>query len=295
MVKSTREKALVSIAFMAPALFLFCVLFIYPIISGFAYSFTNWDGLETNPRFVGFKNYLDFFHEQNALDALRRTLLSTVIIVLVQNGIALLVAAILDGNIRGAGFFKTVYYFPAILSSVIVGYLWTFILDPLNGLLAGIQISLGGPSLAVNFLGDPRLALYAVCGVLIWQYFGYSMVIYLSGLQTVPVEHVEAADMDGASAWQKFWRIKFPLIAPAFTINMVISVIGALKVFDHIYVLTKGGPGRATETLTFLIYREAFGANRMGYGSAVSIILLVMIMILATIEMKLLQKRELEG
>lgn len=290
------KQYLVSISFIAPAFVLFFILFLYPVVAGFTYGFTNWDGLSAHPEFTGLKNFKEFFTDPDAVNALGRTLWSTIVIVIVQNGIGLFMASILDSNIKRKDFFKTIYFMPAILSSVIVGYLWTFIFDPLNGVVASALNLMGTNSLSgADWLGDPKIALYSVMAVLIWQYFGYSMVIYLSGLQSIPVEYYEASDIDGANSWRKFWHVKFPLIAPAFTINMVLSVIGALKIFDHIFVLTKGGPGRATETLTVLIYKEAFGANRMGYGAAASMILLSVIMIVALIQLKLLQSRELEG
>lgn len=292
-----KSKAIiVSIGFMLPALLLFSVFFVYPVIRGFMYSVTDWDGLSNSFKYVGLSNFKEFFSSPNALEALKRTCWFALLIVILQNTIALFLATILDGKLKGRNFFKTVFFIPVVLSSVVVGYLWSFILDPQGGFLTGLFSSLNFPGLAkVNWLGDPRIALYGVIGVLLWQYFGYSMVIYLSGLESIPVEYYEAGEIDGANSWNQFWHIKFPLVAPAITINMTLSLIGALKLFDHIFVLTRGGPGRATETLTILIFREAFGVYRMGYGAALSILLFIFVSIISIIQLKFLQSRELEG
>jgi len=291
-----KKNYLISIGFILPAFLVFSILLIYPIIHGFFFSFTNWDGISHDFKFVGLNNFAEIFSDQNALNALLRTLWFTFLIVIIQNGIALFLATVLDGNLKGRNFFKTVFFTPVILSPVVVGYLWSFIFDPQGGALTGIFSSIGLDNLAsINWLGDDKFALYSVIAVLLWQYFGYSMVIYLSGLQSIPIEYYKASDIDGANSWQKFKHIKFPLVAPALTINMILSIIGALKLFDHIFVLTRGGPGRATETLSILIYRESFGISRMGYGAALSIILLIFIMCISMVQLKILQSRELEG
>jgi len=290
------KQYLISLFFIFPALLIFSVLFLYPLFRGFLFSFTDWNGLGNSYNFIGIDNFKEFFADENALDALVRTLWFALLIVVIQNVLALFLANVLDGKVKGGLFFKAVFFIPAILSPVVVGYLWSFIFDPQGGVLASLFKALHMPGAAsVNWLGDDKLALYSVIFVLIWQYFGYSMVIYLSGLQSISPTFYEAGEIDGASAWEKFWHIKFPLIAPSFTISMILSVIGALKLFDHIYVLTRGGPGRATETLTVLIYREAFGIGRMGYGAAVSILLFVFVLLILLVQLKVLQSRELVG
>ncbi len=281
--------------FIAPAFLIFCVFFAAPFVSGFFYSFTSWGGL-TERTWIGLQNFVEFFTNRNAYAALLRTLWLTFLVVLVQNAVALFFAVLLDRDFRGRNLFKVIFFIPTIMSSIVVGYMWSFILDPFNGAFNKIFGLLGIGSLAkLNLLGDPRLALYTIMMTLVWQYFGYNMVIYLAGLSGVPAEIREAGFIDGTSAWQSFRYVTFPLIAQAVTVNILISVIGALKIFDHIFVMTGGGPGRATESLTLLIYREGFGASRWGFGTAASTVLFLIVLAISLVLLRYLRGREIQA
>jgi raffinose/stachyose/melibiose transport system permease protein len=280
---------------MAPAFLIFVAFYAAPFISGFFYSFTSWSGL-TDMKFVGLQNFKEFFTNRNAYSALLRTLWLTFLVVLIQNAVALLFAVILDRNLKGKNFLKAIFFIPTIMSPIVVGYMWSFIFDPFNGALTKIFSLAGLTSLAkLNLLGDPHFALYTIIMTLVWQYFGYNMVIYLAVLAGVPTEIKEAGYIDGTSAWQSFRFVTFPMIAQALTVNILISVIGALKIFDHIYVMTGGGPGRATESLTLLIYREGFGASRWGFGTAASTVLFLIVLAISLLLLRYLRGREIQG
>ncbi len=290
------RKYMVSSMFLLPAVFIFTAFLIFPLINAFIYSFTDWDGIRKNITFVGFKNYLEFFTEKDAIAALGRTLLLTAYVVVIQNFIALFFAELLDRNIKGKNFFQSVFYLPAVLSTVVVAYLWNFIYEPSDGVIYNIANALNLDFIAsVRWLADPKIALFSVGNVMVWQFFGYSMVIYIAGMQTISESYYEASAIDGANPWQVFRYVKFPLLAPVFTINLIISLIGALKQFEHLFLMTQGGPGRTTETMTILIFNQAFGINRMGYGTALSMILLAIILLFSLLQLKVLQGREVDA
>jgi raffinose/stachyose/melibiose transport system permease protein len=278
--------------FMAPAVAVFAVFFVVPFLSGFYYSFTSWSGLG-RAKFVGWRNFKEFFTNANAFAALWRTLWMAAVVVVIQNAVALLFAVILDRDVKGKGFYKVIFFIPTVMSSIVVGYMWSFLFDPMNGAFNRLFGAVGWTALSkVNFLGDPRLAPWAVIFTLVWQYFGYNMVIYIAGLTSVPQEIKEAGVIDGTSGWQSFRHVTFPLIAQSLTVNVLVSIIGALKVFDHIFIMTGGGPGRATESLTLLVYKEGFGASRWGYGTAASTILFFIVLVISLILLRYLRKRE---
>ncbi|OQY34766.1 MAG: hypothetical protein B6241_03545 [Spirochaetaceae bacterium 4572_59] len=280
--------------YILPALFVFSVFFLLPFFSGLYVGLTSWTGLG-KMKFVGLRNFIDFFTNPNAYAALGRTLWLTLIVVIIQNTFALFLAIILDRDMKGSNFFKSIFFIPSIISPVVVGYMWSFILDPARGIFASFRGLVGIENMGmINLLGNTSTAMYTIIFILLWQYIGYSMVIYIAGLSNIPKELVEASVIDGANSWQVFLHITFPLIAQALTINVLLSVIGALKIFDHVFVLTKGGPGRATEVLTLTIYNEGFGASRLGYGTAASMVLFVLILIVSLVMLKYLKKREVK-
>jgi len=294
-VESKKNLYAQSILFLLPALILFFLFVVYPILGSIRYSFTEWNGISQQVKAVGLANYIEFFHEKNALAALKRTFLLAVYVVVIQNAVGLLVAELLDHNIRGKKWFRAIYFAPGMLSTIIVAYLWNFIYSPMNGVLENLFSALGLERLAaVKWLADPDLVLYSIGNAMIWQSFGFSMLLYIAGMQSISDEYYEAARLDGASAWEVFRHVKFPLLAPVFTINIVLSVMGALKQFDHIFLMTGGGPGKASQTMTVLIFDQSFGVHRFGYGTALSVILIAIILVLSLVQLRLLQAREVE-
>jgi raffinose/stachyose/melibiose transport system permease protein len=213
--------------------------------------------------------------------------------VIVQNTIGLLLALGVHTLIRTRHVLRTVFFAPAVLSPVVLAFLWKYMFNPapdagLNALLG----FLGLDFLQQNWLGDPSVALWAIAITVIWQFTGYSMVIFLAALQSIPAELEEAAALDGAGRFQRFRHVIFPLIAPAVTINLTLSTIGGLKIFDQVFAITNGGPGYATETLSTLIYKQAFVFGQYGYSTAVALVLTLLVASLALLQLRYLQSRE---
>jgi len=283
----------ISLVFIMPAFTVFFIFLLWPVLKAVQYSFTDWNGISRVKQFIGLKNYIEFFTTENSYAAIGRTFLLAGYVVVIQNAIALLFAEFLDSMKKGGGVYKIIFFAPSILSTIIVAFLWNYMYSPVDGVLKILftQFNLEGLA-AVRWLANPDIALFSIGNVMIWQFFGYTMVIYFSGMQSISHTYYEAAKIDGANGWHIFWNIKFPLIASVFTINIILSVIGALKQFEHIFLMTNGGPGRATETISILIYNQAFGISRMGYGTAVSMILLVIILFVSKILLTVLQARE---
>ncbi|HHW47134.1 MAG TPA: sugar ABC transporter permease [Clostridiaceae bacterium] len=281
------------IIFIAPALLIVSLFFIIPVIGGFIYSLTDWNGLDKTINFIGLENYKNLIlNNKRFYSALTHTLIFSFSITILQNCFGLILALVMDKNFKGRNFFRAVYYLPSVLSALVVSYAWSFILNPTMGALNVLFKKIGLNFLVQDWLGDAKLALFSIIFVVVWQYAGYSMVIYIAGLQNIPLEMYEASSIDGVNAWQKFRYITFPLLAPAFTINILLTMISTLKTFDHIFVMTKGGPGYATEVISTLLYRESFTNNNMGYGSAISVILFALITSVSLITLKYLRRRE---
>jgi len=281
------------IIFIAPALLIVSLFFIVPVIGGFVYSLTDWNGLDKSINFIGLENYKNLIlNNKRFYSALTHTLIFSFCITILQNCFGLILALVMDKNFKGRNFFRAVYYLPSVLSALVVSYAWSFILNPTMGALNILLKKLGLNFLVQDWLGNSKLALFSVIFVVVWQYAGYSMVIYIAGLQNIPLEMYEASSIDGVNAWQRFRYITFPLLAPAVTINILLTMISTLKTFDHIFVMTKGGPGYATEVISTLLYRESFTNNNMGYGSAISVVLFALITSVSLITLKYLRRRE---
>ena len=292
-IKNFWNQHTISVVFILPAFTVFFVFLLWPVLNAVHYSFTDWNGISRVKQFIGLNNYIEFFTTQNSYAAIGRTFLLAGYVVVIQNTIALLFAEFLDSMKKGGNIFKIIFFAPSILSTIIVAFLWNYMYSPVDGVLKILftQFNLEGLA-AIRWLANPDIALFSIGNVMIWQFFGYTMVIYFGGMQSIPHTYYEAAKIDGANSWHIFWKIKFPLIASVFTINIILSVIGALKQFEHIFLMTNGGPGRATETISILIYNQAFGISRMGYGTAVSMVLLVIILFVSRIQLAVLQTRE---
>lgn len=279
----------VTFAFMLfPAVLLYCIFVVYPLLGGFYYSLTNWTGIDTHFDFVGLKNYVKVFTESRTLIPLRNTFVYAFITTTVVNVVALLIAVGLDAKLRFKNIMRALIYIPNVLSSLIVGYVWCFIFtEP----LADFGKMIGNDLLAYNILGS-KSSLYAISFVTIWQTAGWYMVVYLAGLQTIDQNLYEAAVMDGANAWKRFLHITIPGMVPAFTVNIVIAMLRTFKQFDLIFAMTGGGPGNASETVSILIYKESFTNYNAGYASAVGIVLFLIIVILSLIQLSLFRKAE---
>jgi raffinose/stachyose/melibiose transport system permease protein len=278
--------------FAAPALAIYALIVIYPSLAGAAYAFTDWSGIGA-AHWVGLDNFKQLFTDDQSFGSLVNTIKLTVFVVIVQNSIGLVLALGVHTLIKSRNVLRTVFFAPAVLSPIVLAFLWKYMFNPapdagLNALLG----FLGLDFLQQNWLGDPSVALWAIGITVIWQFTGYSMVIFLAALQGVPRELEEAAALDGAGRFQRFRHVIFPLLAPAVTINLTLSTIGGLKIFDQVFAITNGGPGYATETLSTLIYKQAFVFGEFGYSTAVALVLTLLVAAVALFQLRYLQSRE---
>src|SRR4051812_5820406 len=281
-----------AIWFAVPAMAIYALIVIYPSLSGAYYAFTSWSGIGAS-HWVGLQNFKNLFSDDQSSGALLNTIKLTVFIVIVQNGVGLALALGVHTRIKSRYVLRTILFAPAVLSPVVIAFLWKYMFNPqpnagINGLLGFFGLD----SLQQNWLGDPGVALWAIGLTVVWQFAGYSMVIFLAALQGIPQELEEAAALDGAGRVQRFWHVVLPLIAPAMTINLTLSTIGGLKLFDQVFAITNGGPGYASETLSTLIYKQAFVFGKCGYSTAVALVLALLVSGLALLQLRFLQSRE---
>lgn len=272
--------------FAVPALALYAVIVIVPTVRGGALSFTDWDGLSPVYQWIGAANFARIFSNPVSLQALVVTLVVAAGVTVFQNLGGLLLALGLNSRIKTRNVLRVMFFAPVVITPVVVAYLWQYLLTP-DGPINSLLSALGLGVLRQSWLGDPTLALVSVIGVIVWQNLGFSMVIYLAGLQSIPAELIEAAAVDGAGAWRRFASVVWPLLAPATTINLILTVIAGLKVFSEVYILTGGGPGTATQTLSALIYKAAFEFNQFGYSIALALVLAVIVAAVSALQFRL--------
>jgi raffinose/stachyose/melibiose transport system permease protein len=259
--------------------------------AGAWYAFTDWDGISPHAHYVGLQNFRQIFSDPSSRGALEHTLELAVAFVVVSNLIGLLLALGLQRTLKTRGILRALFFAPVVMSSLAVSYIWQFIFSysgPLNSFLGAIGLS----SLKHPWTGDPHWAIWTIFVVLVWQFAGLAMVMYLAGLEGIPEELGEASAVDGASTWRRFRRITLPLLAPAITVSVTLSTIYGLGVFDQVLALTGGGPVDASETLATQIYKQTFAFGRYGYGAAISLVLTVLITVLAVAQLVVLRARE---
>lgn len=274
-----------------PALLLFFAFHTYPALQGIFYAFTNWDGFSDSYGFVGFKNFINIFKDENVLNSYLFTFKYAIVTTILINVISLMIALGLNAKIRAKNFFRGVYFLPNILSVLIVGFIFNYLFSNVFPVWGE---KLGSDFLSQNILGNADWAWIGIVIVAVWQGIAYNTILYLAGLQTIPQDLYEASNLDGASRWREFWSITFPLLASFFTINMVLAMKGGLMVFDQIIALTGGGPGRSTQSIALLIYTGGFQGGEFAYQSANAVIYFIVIVVISALQLKFLQKREMD-
>jgi len=289
-----RKSTQVPWAFVVPAMMVYGIIVVYGSIAGAYYAFTDWNGLSQEANFVGLQNFRQLLGDEQALASVKNTLLIAFSVTVLQNGIGLLLAVGLNANIKSRNLLRTILFSPVVLPPLIVAYLWQYVYSA-DGALNRILDAAGLEGLRQNWLGDPGLALWVVVATIVWQHIGISMVIFLAGLQGISQDLYDAAAVDGAGALQKFWSITRPLLAPAITINVLLTMITMLKVFDQVLAMTDGGPGYATETLSTVLYQEAFVLGNYGYGTAIALVLTILVAAIALLQLKILRSQEVEA
>ncbi|WP_099361638.1 carbohydrate ABC transporter permease [Fredinandcohnia onubensis] len=278
-VRSKKEKSKIFL-FTLPALLIYIVFLIIPMIGAIYFSVVNWNGIKGSPlEYVGLDNYLYVFQDKGFLISLKNMFYMVVFSVIFHTPIALLLAVAINSKFKGYRFFKVVYFVPTIFPLTAIGLLWYFIFMP-NGSLNSFLDLIGLAEITKGWLIDPSTAMGTIIFVNIWAGIGYYMVILLAGLTTIPNEIYEAAEIDGASPSKKFFHITVPMLKPIITLCILMDIIGTVKVFDLIFVMTEGGPNGLTNLPTTLMYYEAFRYGNYGVGSAIGIIILIIALIL---------------
>jgi raffinose/stachyose/melibiose transport system permease protein len=276
-----------------PAFILFCVFIFYPFLKGIQISFTNWDGYNQDYKYIGIQNYHRVFNDPEIDKVFYNTIIYGVGSAVFQNIIGLLYALFLNMSIRIRGFVRTIIYLPVIISSLIMGYIWYFFFQYRGGAINDILFLFNDePS---NLLGDPNINVWIITFVNTYQYLGIAMVLFLAGLQSIPRDYYEAATIDGAGSFARFVHITWPLLAPAFTVSMVLNLIGGLKLFDVIVALTNSGPGYASASMSSLMYLLYFGREDAGYAATIGILMFLLISVVSLLALFLLRKREVNA
>ena len=284
----------VVLGFVGPALIFYLAFIVVPTVGSLYYSFTSWDGISPNIKFIGLGNYKEIFTSARFGNALKNTIVLTVFISVFENAIALALALLVDRVIKFSNLFRSLFYIPVLISGIVSGFIWKVMYNYNFGVINALLDNIGLAALKQDWLGNTNLALIMIGVVLVWKGAGYYMIIYLASLQSISADILEAAEIDGATAWHKFTKITLPLISGAFTINFTLSLINGLKVFDQINVMTDGGPGFTSETIVYLLYKVGFYEGRQGFGTAVGVVLLILILILNSIQQKFLRSREVQ-
>lgn len=285
--RNTRK---VAALFLAPVTILLIVFILYPIIDTFITSGYQWNGISSAKEFIGFENWKTLLTDKNFRIAFRNNLVIMVLSIVIQIPIGLALATFLDFGGKKLTIFKVIWFVPLLMSSVAIGFLFTYALATNGGIVSTISGWFGGGN--IDLLGNPKTALLTVIIVICWQFTPFYMVYFMAAFTNIPYDVFEAARIDGATRGQYFWRIALPLLVPSMKSAAILSMVGSLKYFDLIYVMTGGGPGTSTELMATYMYKQSFKNFNMGYGSAVAGGMFILISMVALITMKLLKGKE---
>lgn len=262
-------------AFLVLPTLLFVIFYVYPVISSVWLSLHDWDGFAPRMKFLGLTNYAVLLGQPRFLHAVLNNVLWVGFMLLVPTGIGLLLAAILDRGIRGEQAFRIIFFLPFTIPAVAVAAIWRWMYEPDNGLVTSAMKLVGLGGLAQNWLGDPSVVNLSLMGAVAWWTTGFAFLVFFAGLRNIPAECIEAARIEGASPWQVFWKVSFPLLWPSTIIVLGMAAIDAMRLFDVVWSMTKGGPAYASEVLATQMYDLAFGRFDMGRASAVAVCLFV--------------------
>ena len=270
-----------------PALAVYGIFKLTPLVSGLYMALLRWDGIE-EPRFIGFRNFQKILNDKLTILVLQNNVEYAIGTVVGKIVLSLFLALMLNQALRGRTFYRTSLFMPVVMSFVVIGILWRWLFNTEFGLINSLLEGLGLDFLALDWLGDANIALRSLTLVDIWKWYGFHMVIFLAGLQSIPEELYEAARIDGASVWQQFRFVTLPMLQPVMIVNVTISLMGGFNVFDIPYVMTEGGPANSTNVMALHIYLRGFKFYRFGYSAALSYVLLVIVTIVAALQLKLM-------
>ncbi|TDQ37734.1 carbohydrate ABC transporter permease [Aureibacillus halotolerans] len=275
-----------------PALLVYTVFAILPILQSFYYSLMEWDGF-SDMVFVGLDNFKELFQDELFWNSMKNNVLVVLASVLGQVPIALFIALLLNRKLKGLKFFRTIGFLPVVLSTVVISITWGLMYNFEDGLFNVFLRTVGLDALAQNWLGDTTWSMPSVLVTVIWQFIGLYLVIFMAALQNIPEEVLEAARMDGANEWTTTWKITLPMIWDTVIVAVILCISGSLKTFDLLYVMTNGGPAHSTEVMALYMFNQTFGQFQYGYGSAISVLIFAFSLLLIFVVTRLLGKKML--
>ena len=287
-------KRLSIVLFVAPALLLYLTFVLFPVVQAAYYSLYKWNGLQPLTDFVGLKNYVTAFTSEAFTTAVGNNLLIIGLSLAIQIPFSLALAVLLNRRFPGRAIFRLIFFLPYVLSEAITGIVFSLMLQPGAFVDSGLErVGLGG--LIQDWLGDPGFVMITLFVIISWKYFGFHMILLLAGLQGIPHEIAEAALIDGAGRWQAFRHVTLPLLGPTLRVSVFLSMIGALQLFDMVWVMTNGGPLNASSTMAISMFKAGFKNHQMGYGSALAVIIFVFGLVLALAYQRFVLRRDVEG
>ncbi|MFN8469967.1 MAG: sugar ABC transporter permease [Caldilineaceae bacterium] len=282
-------------AFVLPALLTYAVFVLYPFLITIYYSMTDWDGAQPQKNFIGLANYQRMLGDPLMWLSLQHNLIWIAVGTITPVALGLGLATLVWSGVRGRLFFRTVYFMPVVLSTVVVGMIWSWIYHPIFGPINLVLRAIGLDSVARGWLGDLTWAIYALLLAGLWAYFGFCFVILLAALQNIDMELHDAAKIDGANAWQRFINVTIPQLSAVLTMLLAYTLIGGFNVFDIVYIMTKGGPANATEVLTTYTYTMAFKQSQVGYGAALTMVITILSLIASYLFISLRERSSAES
>lgn len=287
--------ALTITLFLLPSLVLYVAFVLLPVAQAAHYSLYKWNGLGSLDDYIGLKNYQTLFHDPIFLQALKNNFLIALLSLGLQLPAAIALALLLHRRIPGRTFFRTVFFLPYVLAPVVTALIWSFIYNPSNGLIAGLFRQFNPQGVPPALLADEHTVLYAIFAAITWQFFGFHLVLYMAGLQNIPDELVDAARVDGANSWQVTRYITLPLLGSTIRLSAFLSILGSLQYFDLIYVMTNGGPVNASEVMATYQIHYGLKEFRLGYGSAVGVVMFALCFLFALLYQRLIMRQDLSG
>ena len=288
------KKEIPYLMFIIPAFIVYTVLTVYPLVQTLGLSFTNWDGYSMNNlKFIGLENYRDLFGDRAMKSALLNTCFYSIVFPVIGMILAIPLPLALNSKMKTRNFQRAVFFFPSVPSAIILGYLWTYILAPTSTGILNKALGVFGIK-PVLWLADPKWAMFSVIFVGVWSAVGWHACIYLAQLQSIPQEYYEAAVVDGASPWQKFRYITFPMLSSAMTVSVLLLLVNAMKVFDLPFALTNGGPGTSTTMISQIIIKSGFVEKNYGKATAMSAVFFIFITIVSIVQLTSMKRREID-
>ena len=289
-----RQPLLVSTIFLLPSLLIYALFVLGTMIYSFVLSFTNWDGISRTFKFIGLINYIKLFNDTQFYNAFKNNLIWVVISLILPMFLGLLLAVLIDRQIRGENIFKSIFYLPMTISFIVIAVIWSWVYEPNLGILNVFLRAVGLGFFSKAWLANQNTTLFSIIIAASWQLTGYSMVLFLAGLRSIPPVLIEAAKLDGASSWQSFWHVIFPMLRSVRTVVIGTVLINSFRVFDLVFAMTQGGPGGASNVLAMFMYQEAFWKYRMSYGAAIAVMQFLIILIIMVVYLWRAMKAEKE-